>query len=447
MKRCVIHIGMHKTGSTSIQVSFGNTLNNSEWKYAQLGHSNHSYILKQILQKNLPDAQAIIGNNEFVERLIKDLNQDGENYLLSGEWMSSNIGLSRIIALRDLLLSKVKNVAIVGYVRSPKSYMESSFQERLKMNAVKLDFENLRPKYRNRLEFFDIAFGKENVMFWKFDPIAFKNKCVVQDFCSRLDIAFPENQIKRRNEGLSREAIAFLYTYRKYASEQGNNKKFSVKENVALVNHLTHLKGSKFRFATEVIKPVLAANQADIEWMEQRIGQSLQEPYEDSKEAIRSEEDLLRYDPKALMWLAEQLGLQSIENRYSQITPEDVAGWMLALHLKLVANNVEMVPEANANKEIKTPSVNERMGLKALVRDAKQNAPELAAINDAQAITLLGEVFKQLNLNVKEINEGDLSVPNLGRFQVNEVRREKNGQRKAVKRLIFHSLKNEPKVI
>ncbi|MDP2902987.1 MAG: hypothetical protein Q8N96_07730, partial [Methylovulum sp.] len=293
MKRCVIHIGMHKTGSTSIQVSFCNHLNNPEWRYAQLGHANHSYVLAKILRQDLPGGDAAIGlgplsHNEILDKFINGLGQEGENYLLSGEWLSSAVGVSKLTELRDLLLLHVDKVTIVGYVRSPKSYMESSFQQHLKMDTLKLNFTALCPRYRHRLEPFDLAFGKENVMLWKFDPATFKNHCVVQDFCDRLSIAFPEKLIKRRNESLSREAIAFLYTYRKHINGKDGNKAFSVKENIKLVNYLAQLKGSKLRFASEVIKPVLDANQADIQWMEQRIGEPLIEPFEDSADAIRS---------------------------------------------------------------------------------------------------------------------------------------------------------------
>ena len=429
MKRCVIHIGMHKTGSTSIQLSFFNQLNNSEWKYANIGSSNHGPTLQRILHEELPrqnkaDGSANANSNEALNKLIKDLEQEGENYLLSGEWLSTNIGLPTLTALRDLLLLHVEKITVMGYVRSPRSFMESSFQERLKRSALKLDFKYF-PRYRLRLEPFDIVFGKENVMLAKFNPATFKKGCVVQDFCHRLDIEFPETLVKRRNESLSREAIAFLYTYRNFLNKQEADINFSIRENEALVNYLTKLKGSKLRFATEAINPILTKNQTHIEWMENRLNESLEEPYEDSADAIRSEDDLLRYKPEDLMWLAEQLGSKYIDKYQSNMKPKQVARWMLALHLKVIEKN----------------SGHQKMSLKKLVRNAKKNTPELEAIPEAQAIALLTNVFQQISKKTEDINEGRVRVSGLGRFQINQVKHDKDGQKTTTKRVFFQSLK------
>jgi len=444
MKRCVIHIGMHKTGSTSIQKSFCNQLNNSAWKYADMGHSNHSYLLAKILDNDLPGGDAAIGlgitsRDEIIERLLKDLDQEGENYLLSGEWMSSRVEVARLMALRDLLLRHVNSITVVGYVRPPKSYMESSFQERLKMATLKLDFEDLRPKYRPRLEHFDTVFGKENVMFWKFDPATFKNHCVVQDFCERLDIEFPEKKIKRRNESLSREATAFLYTYRTYAGRQDTGRIFSENDNVILVNHLAQLKGGKLRFASDMVRPVLDANRADIEWMEKRIGTSLEEPDADSEDVVRSEADLLRYKPEDLMWLAKQLGSGYVDNCHPQMSPEEVADWMQALHVKLLDDHAKAIANVEA-ANVKTNPGNETLGLKELVRRAKKTTPELETLSDTQAIALLSSAFKQINQKTEQINDGKLRIPGLGVFQVNPINHEKDGQKITLRRIIFRAL-------
>ncbi|MDP2902228.1 MAG: hypothetical protein Q8N96_03860, partial [Methylovulum sp.] len=139
------------------------------------------------------------------------------------------------------------------------------------------------------------------------------------------------------------------------------------------------------------------------------------------------------------MWLAKQLGTEYVENRHPQMTPQEVAGWMLDLHLKLVANNSKVVLEAKVAKDIKPNLVNTRMGLKELVRHAKQNTPELEAVSDDHAIALLANVFKQINQNAKDINKGNLVVPGLGRFQINQIKHEKDGQTGLTKRLIFHA--------
>jgi hypothetical protein len=448
---------MHKTGSTSIQNSFWKNLNSKDWKYARMGLPNHGPLFETILQEAPPctqnypyqnkstDSDGFFGKmnrrNGVTAKLLRDIGQAGENYLLSGEWMSTDrAGYSKIVAFRELLSPYVENFAIVGYVRSPKSYMESSFQERLKRSSPALDFENLRPKYRKKLEKFDLVFGKENVMLWKFDPSTFTNHCVVQDFCRRLGIKFPKENIERKNESLSREAVAFLYAYRKYARKLNNSKSFSLKEDALLVNCLTQLKGSKLRFASEVVQPVLDANRIDIEWMENRLGESLAEPYENSTDAIRSEEDLLTYRPEDLLWLARHLGTEYVERCLEPISPKEVASWMLTLHLKLIDKNTSAVPSGKEATKVKRTSQN-RVSLNNLVRLAKNNTPELAPLSDKQAVALLSSVFGQINQQAASMDKGALNIVGLGKFQIRQIGRVKSGQEILAKRVIFHPAK------
>ena len=118
---------------------------------------------------------------------------------------------------------------------------------------------------------FDDVFGRANVHLWKFDPKSFVGKCVVQDFCSRLGIAFPKDRIVRVNESLSREAVALLFAYRKYGRALGSTA-MNGPENQRLVAQLRKIGGSKFRLSAEAVRPILDRNREDIEWMEKRLG-------------------------------------------------------------------------------------------------------------------------------------------------------------------------------
>ena len=105
--------------------------------------------------------------------------------------------------------------------------------------------------------------------------------------------------------------------------------------------------------------------------------------------------------------------------------PEQVARWMLALHLKVTEKN----------------SAPQKMSLKELVRNAKKNIPELKAIPEAQAITLLTHVFQNISKKTEDINEGRIRVSGLGRFQIDQVNHDNDGQKTTTKRVFFKSLK------
>ncbi len=352
MKRCVVHFGMHKTGSSSIQQSLWRQLDNPEWKYLDLDESmaNHGRAVSTTLLEDphrhlqrTGISQKRLGKkkNWFENKLLEQLDSDADNLLISAEVLcSSAIGIEQLRTFRALINSRIDEISAVGYVRSPKSYMESSFQEKTKRSNPALDFTSngLYPKYRKQLSKFDDVFGIDNVSLWKFDPTKLTNGCVVQDFCARLGIDFPTNLIKRANDGLSREALAFIYTYHKYGPgfSDGGTAAIRGKGNNLLNSRLATLRGNKMRFSWTAVAPGLDARQEDINWIEQRLGESLDEPRHDQGPAIASENDLLNYQPHDLQWLAEQLGSEYIKSCKPQMTPQEVADWMHALRLKLL---------------------------------------------------------------------------------------------------------------
>jgi hypothetical protein len=424
MKRCVIHIGMHKTGSTSLQYSFWNALNNNQWKYSTATRLDSRTLLQGIFN-NSAEANNTDEQLTLINTLIEDIEQSPENYLLSTEWLcSTQANTESLLKLKTILSSHVDAINIVGYVRSPKSYMESMFQQRLKDGLSKFNLKGLYPKYRQRLQKFDVVFGEQQVNFWKFDPSQFINHCVVHDFCHRLAIDFEPEEITRKNDGLSREAVALVYTYHKYTPTAYQPK--SIKEPRLLTNYLMQLKGSKLRFATQMVQPILDANRADIEWIEKRLGASLTEPYENSEDAIYSEDDLLRYKPETLLWLAQQLGDDYVEACNPQMTPQQVAQWMALLHKKLLAN-IEIANKKIANKRV--------IKLKELVQQATQNNPALENLSTEQAIMLVENIFEQINQRTNSIDDGSLTIAGLGKFHI------KSNQQKPLtkKRMVFHS--------
>ncbi|MDD2725041.1 MAG: hypothetical protein PHH59_13600 [Methylovulum sp.] len=368
MKRCVIHVGMHKTGTSSIQQTFWKQLDNPEWKYVDLMLPNHCGPMGTLLvddsmhhQKNERDQERSVRRRDKVKNiLLEQLDSNARNFLISAEvFCSSAIGVDELIILRDLLSSRVDKILAVGYVRPPKSLIESAFMERTKRSYFELNFNNERlyPDYRRQFSKFYKVFGKTNVLLWKFDPSTFTNGCVVQDFCTKLDINFPVELIKSSNIGLSREALAFLYTYHKYnaAYSTGSNsvrgKRGHRRKDLLMFNRLATLPGNKTRFSWDTaITPMLEERKADIAWIEKRLGVSMDEPHKDAGPVIASESDLLSYRPQDLQWLAEQLGSDYLKRWNPQMPPQVVADWMYALHNKLLDEDEKLVQNGDAKK-------------------------------------------------------------------------------------------------
>jgi hypothetical protein len=142
--------------------------------------------------------------------------------------------------------------------------------------------------------------------------------------CARLGIDLPQDRIIRVNESLSRQAVALLYSYRKFGKQLGSASMTAV-EGQRLGASLAACGTDKFRFSPDLIRPILEENRADIAWMEARLGDSLHENLGDHQPLdVREESDLLTPDPDAVSGLIMLLGdAAPVGNRGG--TPEEVA--------------------------------------------------------------------------------------------------------------------------
>jgi hypothetical protein len=317
-KRCIIHIGMHKTGSSSIQRSL-NRFEDDHFVYAELGdRRNHSAAIYSLFSSH-PErheahrnasAEDIRLYNEGVRRdLARAISATGDRTLIiSGESIST-LPDDDLPSLRDYFEQNFFELLIIGYVRAPAAFMASSFQQRVKNGrAVPLLDTKLYRSYQPLFGKFDRVFGRDRVQLQKFDPASFPGGCVVQDFCARIGLQLPNDRIVRMNESLSRNAVVALYTYVKLGERFGA-RTLRGPEAAQIGEVLT---GPKFRFSPDFVRTILEHRRSDIEWIEQRLGQPLQEDLGEARAGdIRDENDLLEANPAVASLLLQALGDQA----------------------------------------------------------------------------------------------------------------------------------------
>lgn len=315
MAKCIIHIGMHKTGSTSIQGSLKD-LDDGDFYYARLG-TNHSIpVITMFAQE--PEGRRFPGKRGMSRRRLAEMSQHhrrkldrsisaaGQRTLLiSGEGIVS-LSAQQLAEMRDYLQAASCAVEIVAYVRPPGSFMSSSLQGRLNMKSHAPAIAKLYPNYRQRFEKLDEVFGAGHVKLFKFAPRSFPNQDVVTDFCTRLGIAQDSVPSLRINETRSMARLRLTYQYHKVQEAMGLPP-LKVHDRGAW-EFLADLDPSRFRIAPDLVRPVLAANAEDIAWMEQRLGESLAEDLGEAQPGdYRSEVDLLEPLPGARERLIEKL--------------------------------------------------------------------------------------------------------------------------------------------
>lgn len=311
--RLVLHAGMHKTGSSSIQhrlaaggegfhyVDLGRGPNHSGGMYTAFSSEPEKYHF--LRRQGVPAAQAHVLGAEIRSRLAAELGSDGPGLrIVSGEDMST-IDPEGLARLRDFVAPLAGKTRILAYVRPPRSFMESAFQQRVRGGMGLLNFASLYPMYRKRFLRFEETFGRARVGLVPFDVAAFPGGDVVADFCGRLGIPAPAGSRLELNRAHSRRATSLLFAYRRFGAAYGIGQD-EIRGNKALVLALGTLEGPKLRFAGALVDAVLARFANDRRWVERR----LPAPLEDAPapaDAVTCESDLFHFDEAQLDWLRQ----------------------------------------------------------------------------------------------------------------------------------------------
>ena len=307
MPKCILHVGMHKTGSTSIQNSLAE-LDDEKFYYARiLSSPNHSvgmfgafaerpdrgHVRKMVLRRKRT-VEEIVGE---AKRGIKaSITEAGERTLvISGEGML-RLGEKDLQRLRMFFERHGYNeFEILAYIRPPGGYMSSAIQQRIRAGGFK-DFriEKSLPDYREKFEKFDQVFGAENVKLSKFDRALLKNGDVVEDFCERSGIPVDSIEIIRKNEAVSRLTVLLVYQYHRHCDVE-QLPPLKAGQSLRLAELLQKLDPAKFKLTPDVLAPMIEKIKPDIEWMEKRLGQSLDEELGGNDElGIGSQADLMK---------------------------------------------------------------------------------------------------------------------------------------------------------
>lgn len=318
---CIVHIGMPKTGSSTLQEAFQKGLNDPGVLYPKFPESNQSGRVYGLFVRNYLDYHFLkakgIDNKELLDEFRKNsrkvltdsFTSSGKSIvLLSGEDLF-HLKEGEVFDLKEFLSPFFKRVVIFAYVRPVKSLLESAFQQLVKYHNK----SNLKPvgiyhPYKN-FENFDKAFGSENVLLYKFSKRNFENGDIVFDFCQKLGLkeTFSDGVIV--NESLSREAVSVLFTYhfhKKTNSDFGDKKYVVINK---FVDILKELSGGNFRFSSAYVKGVVECFQDDYDWIKNRINDDFYEDiYLDDLEGFSNEKDILLYSTRCIDYLVELLG-------------------------------------------------------------------------------------------------------------------------------------------
>ncbi len=292
MKRCILHLGMPKTASTSIQTALlenRKLLKSYGWEYPVFTCPQHGHTF--ILQ-NDPLCRLFMPAHPFhVQRPLKngvidlDIQQKGLRKALDGYCQNeSKLVLSSEALLRPIPLRRIaeymdsQNYAIepIVYVRSPYSYRVSLYQSLLKFSqfpAATISKHLNTPVVKSAVSAAMDVFG-DSVKFYPFNNLVGASVDIVKHFLSHFldDNVCSDIQVSQENRSPSWQAIALLeYIEEKSPLYVGNIK--NNKRRHGDIKPLLRLEGEKFRFDSGQLANFKEVIDMENSWLRDCLGE------------------------------------------------------------------------------------------------------------------------------------------------------------------------------
>ena len=280
MRELILHIGMHKTGTTSIQSSLSQ-FDNGSVRAARLGDVNHSvpmftffsedrydYHVHRSHGRGRTDIDAIV--EDARDCLIKELSLGRDRLIISGEDIAliDSVGVD---TMATFLEQHVDNIRVLAYVRDPIGFASSALQQRIRGGQRRPEIP--ATDYRKRFEKFVDRFGQDAVEFVGFSKSALNGTSVVQDFCNRVGIDHSSFKENRTNISSTLDCIRMLFLFNRAGLKSSGTPQL-VKTRNELALKLSRLfDGPDFRIPSEIAASGIDWD--DVAWMEKASGLSL----------------------------------------------------------------------------------------------------------------------------------------------------------------------------
>ena len=282
-----LHIGTHKTGTSSIQATLSGYAD-AGIRYAALGAPNHSLALYTLFAQN-PERhhlhvyrkrspEDVIAYRESVAAQLEQELAHDSDLILSGEELCE-FSVAEVEDVAAYLAPRCEQVRVIAYYRDPLGFSGSSLQQRVKAGLG--EFRLIQPEYRRRIEPYIRVFGRDACDLRRFDRHAFPDGSVVSDFAEYLGIDSDRLNPVTSNTSVSRTAVScLLFMNRSLGIPRESALFFDLRR--SFVDWLVaQLPGEKFLLPEELFAPVMDAE--DIRWMEDVTGTTLISPASDSE--------------------------------------------------------------------------------------------------------------------------------------------------------------------
>ncbi|MEN9664072.1 MAG: hypothetical protein RLZZ326_435 [Planctomycetota bacterium] len=329
----VFHVGMPKTGSTSIQETLYYGLEDRQFHYIGFGQISGSRAMRILFSDSAGDSRLskALGFDSrslgqmrkmLMHRLLKSLaicDRRHATPIVSAEWCW-RMTREEYVGVLEFFAARGYRVEPIAYVRSLWGWYPSAFQENVKWGDA--DFTPCRGVFDDRpqvrsegdliatLEVLEGVFGGKYLRVIPFVRSSLASGCVVEDFCRMLGIGMSPRRIRRANDGLGVDAIRAIYASNALGAGYGHGPR-AVEKNVLLQRRLTGMGGPPFRYHSTLLETWTDEIARQHAGVAERTGAAFPNhpSSADDADAIRKEADLFRYSVESVGWLEKASGL------------------------------------------------------------------------------------------------------------------------------------------
>lgn len=343
MRTAVIHVGMPKTGSTTIQSALRGydkdgtvflTFRSAPPQYAlQTIFSKDPYKVGMHVRAGTSKAKVDELRTDWRAQLDDISRQPCDTLIVSNE-LFVNLTAPELIDCATYFQEHFDRVRFLAYVRPPRSYCQSLFQEHVKHGLN--DFRFRPPQYRKMFTKLVRNFDANDLTFVKFDRESLVGGDVLADFCHRVGIPAGTVSAPEKNVGLGLEACCLLYAHNKLADLKLGSPEL-VQARQRLKSLLAGIPGKKLQIDQNLIDGLVSKE--GVAWMERIGGFSLAEPDADIEkgEMITSESQVLDIAMQALPEF-RKAAADAIAKEIGEVaTPQDAQTAFLKFHLAMMA--------------------------------------------------------------------------------------------------------------
>ena len=311
-KTLVLHAGLPKTGTTTIQNAFLRSheflLHEHQFLYPSFD-ANHTNAICTLF---LTDPLRHITNKMAARDAAFDLAAVHEKYRadLEGEFAKdgwtralvsaegiSNLSAVEIERFRNWAMQRVDKVEVLVWVREPQAYVTSVVQQLLKggQTLEEMMADPPLPNFKGKISNQIAVFGREAVRVESFEAATAHAQGIVGAFAHQIGL--PDDAMARvvasatrDNESLSQEAAMMLDSLNRERPLFGETK---IKRTGRETLHLQGVRGNKFRLPHEFRKTVYDTTRDDVAWLSQNFDVSLYtDPFDttlDAPQPIRAD--------------------------------------------------------------------------------------------------------------------------------------------------------------